>query len=484
MWGEWQMVDETKQCPFCGEDILAVAIKCKHCNSMLSDHPASATPESASADFGWIILGIPVAAALLIVFWLGGMSLIQFPGDKLMLVVMATVIGTAAVVAIEAAKLHMRTDRAKGSYSPTAWFILVALLWIVGYPAYLLKRSDYGLQNRLWAGIGAALIFLGSVVLIQFEIEQSKEELRKNINDVSKALENPMGAIPDRSDQAGILRDYGIAAQVAEGIVLAGALKDEMSEYFAKNGSWPRSLGSGSTGLNATEPLRGDFVTNISTTGVGDINITYGNNADANIAGRTLGYYVVVIGSNRDTIQWICGHESAPNGATGQGGSARATTIPTRYLPAECQPGPALADSGSSDTNVTSERSQDSGPSSSGGATEMPTQASAGAATAPTNYSSAETSASPSMSPSFDCAKAATNVEKMICANSSLAEADADLAMFYRQNLEASGAGTTSLRQSQRAFIVKRDQCSSEECVAEAYRARWEEIVQLGYVRQ
>ncbi len=29
------MPDETKNCPMCGEEILAVAKKCKHCGEML-----------------------------------------------------------------------------------------------------------------------------------------------------------------------------------------------------------------------------------------------------------------------------------------------------------------------------------------------------------------------------------------------------------------------------------------------------------------
>ena len=34
---EKDMPQATKACPFCGEEILAVAIKCKHCQSMLNE---------------------------------------------------------------------------------------------------------------------------------------------------------------------------------------------------------------------------------------------------------------------------------------------------------------------------------------------------------------------------------------------------------------------------------------------------------------
>ena len=46
------MSEETKKCPFCGEDILTAAVKCKHCQSMLNDRPATvagqASPGSCS----------------------------------------------------------------------------------------------------------------------------------------------------------------------------------------------------------------------------------------------------------------------------------------------------------------------------------------------------------------------------------------------------------------------------------------------------
>ena len=42
--------------------------------------------------------------------------------------------------------------------------------------------------------------------------------------------------------------------------------------------------------------------------------------------------------------------------------------------------------------------------------------------------------------PSFDCAKAAAVVEKLICSTPGLATADAELATFYKKNIVASGS--------------------------------------------
>jgi uncharacterized protein len=62
------------------------------------------------------------------------------------------------------------------------------------------------------------------------------------------------------------------------------------------------------------------------------------------------------------------------------------------------------------------------------------------------------------------------------------------MALFYKQNLVAAQTANPNdvsmIRSGQRAFIAKRDSCTDAPCVQEMYRARWEELAQMGYVRE
>lgn len=72
--------------------------------------------------------------------------------------------------------------------------------------------------------------------------------------------------------------------------------------------------------------------------------------------------------------------------------------------------------------------------------------------------------------PSFDCTKAASHAEQLVCGEyaSSLRAADRDLAALYAQ-ARASGHVTAA---SQRAWLAQRDRCPDAECLEAAYRAR------------
>jgi hypothetical protein len=64
-------MSETKACPFCGEQVLSVAVKCKHCGSML-DSQLNAAVGAVKKQFkmrrGFVILGVAILA-LFVVAW-------------------------------------------------------------------------------------------------------------------------------------------------------------------------------------------------------------------------------------------------------------------------------------------------------------------------------------------------------------------------------------------------------------------------------
>jgi len=106
------------------------------------------------------------------------------------LLMLATVLGTAIVAAMEASKAGMKSDRKKGIYSATAWFFIITFLWIIGYPIYLYKRKHYGLTNRLVAGVLIALIFVGSWGIMSAAIDEKKAEVRGNLEQMQQKLES------------------------------------------------------------------------------------------------------------------------------------------------------------------------------------------------------------------------------------------------------------------------------------------------------
>jgi uncharacterized protein len=71
---------------------------------------------------------------------------------------------------------------------------------------------------------------------------------------------------------------------------------------------------------------------------------------------------------------------------------------------------------------------------------------------------------------SFDCAKATTNVEKMICQSSLLSRSDEELAMAYKNAMDAV-IDKETLQQQQRTWLKDtRNKCQDIYCLSTAYR--------------
>lgn len=83
-------------------------------------------------------------------------------------------------------------------------------------------------------------------------------------------------------------------------------------------------------------------------------------------------------------------------------------------------------------------------------------------------------SVSPARAASFDCAKAATPVEKAICGNTNLSNLDKYLGGYYYAARQELGDGATCLRDDQRHWIrATRNPCGSDvACLTKVYLKR------------
>lgn len=83
-------------------------------------------------------------------------------------------------------------------------------------------------------------------------------------------------------------------------------------------------------------------------------------------------------------------------------------------------------------------------------------------------------------SASFDCEKASTAVERLICSSSHLSELDAELSQRYEKALPFSSISPTNepvVRKQQREWLRNvRNKCKDQSCLISAYRARIEQF--------
>jgi type IV pilus assembly protein PilA len=128
-------------------------------------------------------------------------------------------------------------------------------------------------------------------------------------------------------------QDYTIRAQVTEGLNLASAIKANVAESFSANGAWPADNAAAGAGV-ATD-IQGKYVSQILVNN-GGIEVTYGNSANAAIAGKKLGLRPGL--SVNNDVSWQCGAKALVGGVTLVAASVATTDVTAKYLPANCRP--------------------------------------------------------------------------------------------------------------------------------------------------
>jgi uncharacterized protein YecT (DUF1311 family) len=76
---------------------------------------------------------------------------------------------------------------------------------------------------------------------------------------------------------------------------------------------------------------------------------------------------------------------------------------------------------------------------------------------------------------SFDCAKAGTKVEKLICGDSELSKLDEELNAAYKTALQDASQADT-LKKAQQQWLKKRNGCANAGCVKRAYEMRLQNL--------
>jgi type IV pilus assembly protein PilA len=128
-------------------------------------------------------------------------------------------------------------------------------------------------------------------------------------------------------------QDYTIRSQVSEGLTLAAEAKTAVAETNSDKGAFPDD--NASAGIAAAASIQGNYVTSVEITTSGLIEITYGNKVNSNASGK-----VVALSPGRNQaggVIWTCG-QASPGAGGGNTNAQSPTTMPNKYMPANCRP--------------------------------------------------------------------------------------------------------------------------------------------------
>lgn len=137
-------------------------------------------------------------------------------------------------------------------------------------------------------------------------------------------------------------QDYIIRSKVSEGLSLADSVQLNLADTFQALGRLPTGgnpTSDNSFGLPASTSIDGAYVKSIAVGSNGVISITYKDNIGGGIsqAASTNVLTLSPATSVNAAIAWACGYTALQFAGRTIGGASAGTTVPGKYLPANCR---------------------------------------------------------------------------------------------------------------------------------------------------
>lgn len=442
-------------CRGCGQQVDESATFCPHCGAAQKAEGnglESVVQPKPVVDYGAALLAIPIIGTIIIALIVSQLNVLDSPDNVFSVLTLMAVIATAVVAALEASKVGMKSDRQKGLYKPPTWFIFIALLWIVAYPLYLYKRKHVGLPNRLAAGIGVICIcFVGSVWILT-NMEEQKTEVTKSLGLEAADVEVEPATVEASSEQGSAAFNCADQPELA---ITADVMIRHLDEVQPITADMKKTLGPDiQKSWIVSQKIPDKMVGMCIAMAYYYDNTSHPILYSVSMIKNDTEWFVIIHDFERLKAAMLLNHfkkeneEAAKQKAAAQAQAEQEAKEETDSAPHGVTN--AAKDSLPPGLSLSEIKQQDT--------------------------------SSEQVKPSFSCEQATAKIDKMICKSPDLAGWDAKVFESYKEAMKTTNAAQTNqLVNSQKEWIKKRNQCGTNQCIADAYEQRDRELAPWDY---